>query len=43
MAFKPDIIVLDFDFDGDVVARLQASEKTRDIPVVALAKLTGAD
>ena len=42
LSFQPDIIVLDFDFDGEVVAALQAVEETKDIPVIALAKLTAA-
>ena len=36
---KPDIIVLDFDCDGVIIAALQGNLRTRDIPVIALADL----
>ena len=36
---QPDIVVLDFDVDGDVVAILKGDESTRHIPVVALVEL----
>ena len=36
---QPDIIVLDFGCDGAVMARLKADPATRQIPVIALAKL----
>jgi CheY-like chemotaxis protein len=38
-AERPDIIVLDFDCDGEIVAALQADVRTREIPVIALAEL----
>lgn len=40
LSFEPNIIVLDFDCDGDVIAALNALEETRHIPVIALAQLT---
>lgn len=42
LASSPDIIVLDFDCDGETVAALQADIRTRDIPVIALADLPKA-
>jgi CheY-like chemotaxis protein len=36
---RPDIIVLDFDCDGEVMGALQANTRTRDIPVIGLAHL----
>ena len=39
VALKPDIIVLDFDCDGEIMAALQADFRTREIPVIALAEL----
>ncbi len=36
---QPDIIVLDFDYDGDVSAQLKRDEATRHIPVIALVHL----
>ena len=36
---QPDIIVLDFDYDGDVSAQLKRDKATRHIPVVALVSL----
>jgi DNA-binding response OmpR family regulator len=39
VAEKPDIIVLDFDCDGETIAALQGDLRTRDIPVIALADL----
>lgn len=42
LSFQPDIIVLDFDYDGEVVASLKALNETKDIPVIALAKLRAA-
>ena len=36
---KPDVIVLDFDCDGEIVAALQNNFRTREIPVIALAEL----
>ena len=38
-AERPDIIVLDFDCNGEIVAALQADVRTRGIPVIALADL----
>lgn len=38
---RPDIIVLDFDCDGEVTGALQGDTRTRDIPVIALADLSG--
>ena len=40
LSFDPDVIVLDFGCNGEVAAALQAEPNTRDIPVIALAKLT---
>ena len=37
---QPDIIVLDFDADGDVTAQLKHDTRTRHIPVIALVELT---
>ena len=42
LVLNPDIIVLDFDCDGETVAALQADIRTRDIPVIALADLPRA-
>ena len=39
VAVKPDIIVLDFDCDGEIVAGHQGDVRTREIPVIALAEL----
>ena len=39
VAVKPDIIVLDFDCDGVIMAALQGNLRTREIPVIALAEL----
>ena len=36
---QPDIIVLDFDYDGDVSAQLKREKATRHIPVIALVNL----
>jgi DNA-binding response OmpR family regulator len=43
VVFDPDLIVLDFDCDGEVVAALKAVEGTKDIPVIALAKLADVE
>lgn len=40
LAFNPDIVVLDFRVDGEVVAALKAGEETKHIPIIALAELT---
>ena len=39
LAMEPDLIVLDFDCDGETMAALQGDVRTRSIPVVALADL----
>ena len=39
VAVKPDIIVLDFDCHGAIIAALQGNLRTREIPVIALADL----
>jgi DNA-binding response OmpR family regulator len=39
LAMDPDIIVLDYDCDGETVAALQSNVRTRGIPVIALADL----
>lgn len=36
---QPDIIVLDFEYDGDVTAKLKRDRATRHIPVIALVNL----
>jgi CheY-like chemotaxis protein len=36
---QPDIIVLDFEYDGEVSAQLKRDEATRHIPVIALMDL----
>jgi CheY-like chemotaxis protein len=36
---QPDIIVLDFECNGETVAQLKGDPQTRHIPVIALAKL----
>ena len=36
---QPDIIVLDFECNGETVAQLKGDPRTRHIPVIALAKL----
>jgi CheY-like chemotaxis protein len=36
---QPDIIVLDFDYDGEVSAQLKRDQATRHIPVIALVEL----
>jgi CheY-like chemotaxis protein len=38
-ALKPDIIVLDFDCDGETTALLKSHPPTRDIPIIALVEL----
>lgn len=37
---QPDIIILDFGCDGEIMARLKAEHATQQIPVIALAKLS---
>jgi hypothetical protein len=39
LAAMPDMIVLDYDCDGDTVERLKADRRTAPIPVIALAEL----
>jgi DNA-binding response OmpR family regulator len=39
LAAMPDIIVLDYDCDGETVERLKADWRTAPIPVIALAEL----
>jgi DNA-binding response OmpR family regulator len=39
---KPDIIVLDFNMDGDIVSRLKGDARTQAIPLIALTQLTSA-
>jgi CheY-like chemotaxis protein len=39
VALKRDVIVLDFELDGEIVAALQGDDRTRRIPVIALADL----
>jgi len=36
---QPDIIVLDLDCDGDIVAQLKGAPLTAHIPIIALAHL----
>jgi len=38
---RPDIVILDFRCDGEIMARLKAEAATRHIPVIALAELAG--
>ena len=39
LVVSPDIIVLDFDCDGETMAAWQADARTRSIPVIALTEL----
>jgi CheY-like chemotaxis protein len=39
VAADPDIIVLDFEHDGETVRQLKEDPRTRSIPVIALAEL----
>jgi hypothetical protein len=39
LATMPDMIVLDYDCDGETVERLKADRRTAPIPVIALAEL----
>lgn len=39
VSFQPDIIILDFRCDGEIVARLKDDSDTHQIPVIALAAL----
>jgi CheY-like chemotaxis protein len=41
--FQPDIIILDFRCDGEIMAKLKGDPTTRLIPVIALAALGGGD
>jgi len=36
---QPDIVVLDFDCDGDLIHQLKENANTRHIPVVALVEM----
>ena len=38
--FNPDLIVLDFDCDGEVTEQLKGDTRTQHIPVIALVELT---
>ena len=40
LRLQPDIIVLDFDCDGEVTAQLKSDSRTHHIPVIALMALT---
>lgn len=37
--FQPDIIILDYDCDGETVTALKETYRTRTIPIIALAEL----
>jgi DNA-binding response OmpR family regulator len=39
LATMPDLIVLDYDCDGETIERLKADRRTAAIPVIALADL----
>jgi CheY-like chemotaxis protein len=39
IAAVPDMIVLDYACDGETVARLKADNRTKEIPIIALAEL----
>ena len=39
LVMEPDIIVLDFDCDGEIMAALHGDARTSTIPVIALADL----
>jgi DNA-binding response OmpR family regulator len=39
LAIRPDMIVLDYDCNGDVVERLKADARTAAVPIIALADL----
>jgi DNA-binding response OmpR family regulator len=39
LTLMPDLIVLDFDLDGETTSRLKNHISTRGIPVIALAKM----
>jgi len=39
LALVPDLIVLDFDLDGENTALLRAHISTRGIPMIALARM----
>jgi CheY-like chemotaxis protein len=40
-ALLPDLVVLDFDLDGETVAQIRQGPGTKDIPIIALAVLAG--
>ena len=39
IAIQPNIIVLDFDCDGEITAQLKGDAQTQHIPIIALASL----
>jgi DNA-binding response OmpR family regulator len=39
LTLMPDLIVLDFDLDGETTTRLKAHMSTRAIPVIALSRM----
>ena len=39
LSVMPDLIVLDYDCDGEVLAQLKADFRTRHVPVIALKDL----
>ncbi len=39
LALRPNLIVLDFDLDGETTTRLKGHISTRGIPVIALARM----
>lgn len=41
LALMPDMIVLDYDCDGETIERLKADRRTAGIPVIALADFPG--
>jgi DNA-binding response OmpR family regulator len=42
ISVQPDIIILDFRCDGEIMARLKGQPETNRIPVIALAELGAA-
>jgi CheY-like chemotaxis protein len=39
LRLQPDLVVLDFECDGEVTALLKGDSRTRHIPVIALVEL----
>ena len=39
IARQPDLIVLDFECDGEITTQLKAEPDTKDIPIIALVEL----